>query len=146
VNGRIATPMLGPYCASKFALEAAADALRMELRPWRIRVSLVEPAQTATDMWEFAEQTADDMEAVMAPGQKVLYGKHVAGFRKMIPMSRKLAVPADVVAQTIERALTDRRPRARYATGMVPRVQMALVNALPTAVADPVVRKSFGQP
>ena len=54
VNGQIATPILGASCASKFALEAVAAALRMELRPWQIRVSVVEPAQTATDMWDTA--------------------------------------------------------------------------------------------
>ena len=146
VNGRIATPMLGPYCASKFALEAAADVLRMELKPWHIRVSIVEPAQTATDMWDAAEQTADDMETAMTSGQRVLYTKHVAGFRKMIPTSRKLAVPAEKVAQVVEGALTDRRPKARYAVGVGPRLQMALVNALPSAVTDVVLRKAFGQP
>jgi NAD(P)-dependent dehydrogenase (short-subunit alcohol dehydrogenase family) len=51
VNGQLAMPMLGAYCASKFALEAAAHAMRMELRPWRIPVVIVEPAQTDTDMW-----------------------------------------------------------------------------------------------
>jgi len=146
VNGRVAAPMLGPYCASKFALEAAADALRMELRPWRIRVSVVEPAQTATDMWDSAEQTADDMEASMSPGQRVLYAKHIAGFRKMIPTSRKMAVPADKVAQVVESALTDRRSKARYAVGVGPRLQMAVANALPSAVSDVVLRKAFGQP
>jgi NAD(P)-dependent dehydrogenase (short-subunit alcohol dehydrogenase family) len=57
VNGRLSVPLLGPYCASKFALEAAADALRMELKGWGIPVVLVQPAQTDTDMW----RTADDM-------------------------------------------------------------------------------------
>ena len=57
VNGRISMPMLGPYCASKFALEAAVDALRLEVKGWGIPVVLVEPAQTDTDMW----RTADDM-------------------------------------------------------------------------------------
>jgi NAD(P)-dependent dehydrogenase (short-subunit alcohol dehydrogenase family) len=146
VNGRIATPMLGPYCASKFALEAAADALRMELTPWRIRVSVVEPAQTATDMWQTAEKTADDMEADMSPEQRVLYAEHVAGFRKMIPASRKVAVPATAVAKVVEAALTDRRPRPRYTVGVGPKLQMMVVNALPSRVADIVLRKSFGQP
>lgn len=146
VNGQIATPMLGPYCASKFALEAAADALRMELRPWHIRVSIVEPAQTATDMWDDAERTADDMEAGMTPGQRVLYAKHIAGFRKMIPASRRMAVPAENVAEVVEAALTDRRPRARYTLGWGPRLQMAAINALPTRVSDVLVRKALAQP
>src|SRR5690348_10216010 len=63
VNGRLSTPLTGAYAASKFALEAAADALRMELAPWRIPVVLVEPAQTDTDMWRTAATMVDDVEA-----------------------------------------------------------------------------------
>ena len=51
VTGKVAFPLMGPYCASKFALEAAADTLRMELKLWDIPVVIVEPAQTNTDMW-----------------------------------------------------------------------------------------------
>jgi NAD(P)-dependent dehydrogenase (short-subunit alcohol dehydrogenase family) len=146
VNGRIATPITGAYCASKFALEAAADALRMELRPWGIRVSVVEPAQTATDMWDTAEQTADEAEAAMTPGQRVLYAKHIAGFRKTIPTSRKRAVPPDRVASVVVDALTARRPRARYAVGLASKLQIAVVTNLPTVVADTMLRKALGQP
>src|SRR6202023_3014497 len=52
VSGRIATPWTGPYNASKFALEGMADALRIELRPWKVKVILGEPAATATHMWQ----------------------------------------------------------------------------------------------
>ena len=79
VNGRIATPMLGPYCASKFALEAAADALRMELRAWGIPVVLIEPAQTDTDMWRTADDMVLQVEAGMSPAHRDLYAKHIAG-------------------------------------------------------------------
>ena len=60
-------PLVGAYCASKFALEAAADALRMELRPWRIRVVVVEPAQTDTDMWRTADDMVAEIEAALTP-------------------------------------------------------------------------------
>ena len=59
VSGQVATPMTGPYNASKFALEGFADALRMELAPWRIPVVLAQPAQTDTDMWRTAEQVLE---------------------------------------------------------------------------------------
>ncbi|CAJ1510148.1 SDR family NAD(P)-dependent oxidoreductase [[Mycobacterium] burgundiense] len=146
VNGRISVPLLGAYCASKFALEAAADALRMELRPWHIDVSVVEPAQTATDMWETAPQTADDLEAAMSAEQRVLYAKHVAGFRKMIPLSQRLAAQPHTVAEVVEEALTAKRPSARYATGLAQSVQMAVMTNVPPFVSDVLVRRLFGQP
>jgi NAD(P)-dependent dehydrogenase (short-subunit alcohol dehydrogenase family) len=146
VNGRISMPLTGAYSASKFALEAAADALRMELRPWGIRVSVVQPAQTSTAMWLEAEQAADETEAAMTAEHRVLYAKHIAGFRKMIPTSRKLAVPPDKVAAVVQEALTARRPRARYAVGLGPKVQMAVVTNLPSVAADAVLRKVVGQP
>ncbi|MEK7693262.1 MAG: SDR family oxidoreductase, partial [Chloroflexota bacterium] len=52
VSGKLATPFTGPYSASKFAMEALTDALRIELRPWKIEVSIVEPGSIATPIWE----------------------------------------------------------------------------------------------
>jgi NAD(P)-dependent dehydrogenase (short-subunit alcohol dehydrogenase family) len=146
VNGRISSPMIGAYCASKFALEAAADALRMELKPWHIDVSIVEPAQTDTDMWETAPQMVEDVEASMAAEQRVLYAKHVAGMKKMIPMSQRIAVPAEKVAEVVAEALTARRPHVRYGVGLATTVQMAVLHNTPSAVSDVVLRKMFGQP
>src|SRR6476660_4508260 len=65
VNGQLSMPLVGAYSASKFALEAAADALRMELRPWHIGVAIVEPSQTDTDMWRTAEDTVEQTEAAL---------------------------------------------------------------------------------
>ena len=52
IDGRIATPLLGPYVASKFALEGLSDALRRELRPWGIQITLIEPGAIKTRIWE----------------------------------------------------------------------------------------------
>ena len=123
VSGRVATPMTGAYNASKFALEGLADALRMEVAPWGVRVSLVEPAQTATDMWGEAD---DRLEADLEPltdEQRRLYADHIAGARKVVKVSQRMAVPAEDVAGAIQRALTDSRPRARYVVGLGPKVQ-----------------------
>ncbi len=51
VSGRIASPFLGAYAASKFALEALSDALRVELMPWGLAVVLIEPGPVATPIW-----------------------------------------------------------------------------------------------
>ncbi|MCW2755124.1 MAG: Oxidoreductase, short chain dehydrogenase/reductase family protein [Marmoricola sp.] len=146
LSGRIVTPMTGAYNASKFALEAVADALRMEVQPWKIKVSLVEPAQTDTDMWQTAEDELDATVASLTPGHRTLYDAHIAGMRKMIPMSQRMASPADKVAAAIERALTVGRPRARYVVGAGPKVQNAMARVTPTPLLDGMLRRVSGVP
>jgi NAD(P)-dependent dehydrogenase (short-subunit alcohol dehydrogenase family) len=146
INGKVTFPMLGAYCASKFALEAAADALRMELKPWGIPVVLVEPAQTDTDMLRTADAVVKEMEAALTPEHRALYAKHVAGMKKFIPFSQRMAVPTEKVSAVVEEALTARRPRARYVVGIGPKVQLALISNLPTRARDRVLRMVSGQP
>lgn len=146
VNGQVVMPMLGAYCASKFALEAAAEALRMELRPWHVAVSVVEPAQTDTDMWRTADTMVAEMESALSVGERTLYARHIAGMRKLIPMARRMAVAPERVAEVVERALVARRPRPRYVVGTGPRVQAVLATNLPITVRDRVMRKVSGQP
>jgi NAD(P)-dependent dehydrogenase (short-subunit alcohol dehydrogenase family) len=146
VNGRLAMSMMGAYCASKFALEAAADVLRMELRPWHIGVAIVEPAQTDTDMWRTANDMVEKVEASLTPEYRDLYAKHIAGMKKMIPISQKLAGPTEKVSAVVEEALTARRPRARYVVGVGPKLQVALMTNLPTRIRDLALRKMSGQP
>lgn len=146
VNGKLSAPMMGAYSASKFALEAAADALRVELRSWNIAVSVVQPAQTDTDLWREADQSVVDMENALAPQHRALYTKHVAGMRKAIPMSQRLAVDPDKVSKVVLEALTARKPRARYPVGLATAVQMTLMTKLPTRARDTLLGKVFGQP
>jgi NAD(P)-dependent dehydrogenase (short-subunit alcohol dehydrogenase family) len=146
VNGRLSMPLIGAYAASKFALEAAADALRMELTPWQIRVILVEPAQTDTDMWRTADNMVAELEAALTPAHRDLYAKHIAGMKKMIPMSQKIAVPAEKVSAVVEEALTARRPRARYVVGLGNKLQVALMTNLPTRARDRLLRRVSSQP
>lgn len=139
LNGQISMPLLGPYCASKFALEAVADALRVEVRPWGIPVVLVEPAQTDTDMWRRADDMVLAAEAAMSPEQRDRYAGHIAGMKSFVPAARRMAVPAAKVVAVVEEALTARRPRARYAVGLGPKVQLALMTNLPTGLRDRLI-------
>ena len=155
VTGKVAFPLMGPYCASKFALEAAADTLRMELKLWDIPVVIVEPAQTNTDMWRTAiaepAQTNTDIwrtaetAAAMSAETRQLYDRHLQGVRKSMPMWEKMVGP-EKVARVVEEALTARRPRARYVVGAVPKLQLAFVTNLPTAARDRLLRIISRQP
>jgi NAD(P)-dependent dehydrogenase (short-subunit alcohol dehydrogenase family) len=144
VSGRVAAPLMGPYVASKFAVEGLADALRLELRPWGIPVVLIEPGSIDTDIWRGAMDQAEETEAAMKPEHRELYAEHMAGMRKMIPRIQKQASPVDKVAAAIESALTADRPKARYVVGRDARAQLALNAALPTRVMDAAVARATG--
>ena len=145
-NGKVSFPLMGAYSASKFALEAAADALRIELTPWGIPVVLVEPAQTDTDMWRTADTVVAEAEAALTPEHRALYARHIAGMKKVIRVSQRMAVSPEKVSAVVEEALTARRPRARYVVGIGPKVQLALISNLPTRARDRVLRMVSGQP
>lgn len=146
INGRLSTPLIGAYAASKFALEAAADALRMELRPWRIPVVLVEPAQTDTDMWRTAGDMVDEVESALSAEDRALYARHISGMRKSVPVSQRIAVAPQKVADVVLAALTTKRPRARYVVGAGPKLQVALLTRMPATIRDRLLRTVMRQP
>ncbi len=146
LSGRVSTPMTGAYNSSKYAVEGMADALRMELRPWRVKVSLIEPAQTDTDIWRDAETAFDEALAMVGPAHRELYAKHLANARKSIPRVQKMLADPNGVAAAIERALTARRPRARYVTGASAKAQALMARLTPRPVFDATVSKALGVP
>jgi NAD(P)-dependent dehydrogenase (short-subunit alcohol dehydrogenase family) len=146
LSGLISTPMTGAYNASKFALEAIADAWRLELRPWGIKVALVEPAMTDTDLWRNAPETLEAEAAAMSAEHRDLYGAHLDGMRRTVPRIQKMAKPVDGVAAAIERALTATRPRARYQVGVDVKVQAALSAVTPARVMDALNGRLTGMP
>jgi NAD(P)-dependent dehydrogenase (short-subunit alcohol dehydrogenase family) len=146
LSGIVSTPMTGAYNASKFALEAIADAWRLELRQWGIKVVLVEPAMTDTDLWRNAPEVLEEEAAGMSDEHRALYGAHLEGMRKVIPRIQKMAKPVDTVAATIERALTATRPKARYPVGADVRIQAAMSGVTPTRMMDAVNGKLTGTP
>ena len=111
VSGRISAPMMGAYNASKFALEGLADALRVELAPWGIRVVVVQPTSTDTALWRDALETVQRTEAGLSDEQRALYAKHIAGARRLTRMIQRQAMPAS--ASCDDRARADRRASSR---------------------------------
>lgn len=136
ISGLASSPFLGPYAASKFALEALSDALRLELRPWGIRVILVEPGNIATPIWEKGLAFADQLEAGMPPQAQAYYGPIFPFMRAMLTRSR--GTPADAVAQVVEQALTTAQPKARYLVGNDARLR-TWIERLPTRWRDGLI-------
>ena len=108
IAGRSALPFLGGYAMSKFALEAMADALRVELAPWGIQVAIVEPATIATPMWTKPQPAVEHLP----PEAGELYGARAARFRQLAAeRAGKKAAPVESVADAVEHALTPRNRR-----------------------------------
>jgi NAD(P)-dependent dehydrogenase (short-subunit alcohol dehydrogenase family) len=144
VSGGLSAPYLGAYCASKFALEAITDALRLELRAWGIGVSSVEPGPIATPIWEKSTHTGDQMTERVAPNRLAMYEADLAALRKSVGRSAKTASPVDRVVRAVVHALTARRPKTRYFLGWGVRVCFKGMKMLPDRVRDWIVRKQMG--
>ena len=117
IGGRMALPLVGPYAASKYALEAVSDSLRRELRPWGMHVSLIEPGAVVTPIWEKGRATADRLEAAMGERGRTLYGRLADRIRAETEKIPDRGVSPDEVAKAIEQALTAPRPKLRYVLG-----------------------------
>lgn len=136
ISGLFTTPGTGAYNASKYAIESLADALRMELRPWKIPVSLIEPGPIRTDIWTDVLVEHDRMVEQLADDHRRLYAPHLAGTRKLLARMQKFAADPSKVTKAVDHALTSKRPKARYLLDFPSRAQKALVAITPTAIND----------
>jgi NAD(P)-dependent dehydrogenase (short-subunit alcohol dehydrogenase family) len=134
VAGRNALPFTGAYAASKFALEGAADALRVELRPFGLTVSLVEPGVIATPIWETSRAAAERNIEKMPPQLEEYYGVVLNAMRARVTGRKGLA--PERVAEVVAHALTARRPRIRYIVGRDARMRIMLETLLPARIRD----------
>jgi NAD(P)-dependent dehydrogenase (short-subunit alcohol dehydrogenase family) len=140
IAGRSSLPFLGAYAASKHALEAVTDALRVELRPFGIVVTIVEPGTIATQIWRKGGESIQQIAAEMPEELGTLYGARMSAFRDAAAAAGRRAEPADEVATVVERALTAERPKARYVVGRDAR-RRALVERLPAGLRDRVYER-----
>jgi NAD(P)-dependent dehydrogenase (short-subunit alcohol dehydrogenase family) len=136
VGGRVAHPFVGPYNASKFAIEAFTDSLRKELRPWGIDVIVVEPGSMATEIWDKGARTADDLLEKIGPRGRELYGKQLEKLRAVAAKTGERGGSPDNVAKVVEKALTAERPRTRYLVGPDARAQVVLSTILSDRAFD----------
>ena len=114
IGGKIAGPFISALCASKFALEAFTDALRMELEPWGIEVILVEPGSIASAAPDKVEESFQKNFANMSPEAKAMYGDAYKFFVEGLISSNRTGMPPEQVADAILEALEASKPKTRY--------------------------------
>jgi len=138
IGGRLSTPGLAAYSASKHALEALAEAQRHEFRraATGIKVSLVEPGEVKTAIWEKSDTTVDELERTLDDDGRARYGWLINQSRGFIDEGRHRGVDPDKVAQAVEHALTARRPKARYLVGPDAKAYGHVLTRLPDRLRD----------
>jgi NAD(P)-dependent dehydrogenase (short-subunit alcohol dehydrogenase family) len=140
IAGRSALPFLAPYAASKHALEAIGDSLRMELSPWGIHVAVVEPGSIATPIWTKSAATADSILERVPPETAGLYRSRLEAFRRAAAAAGRRGVPTEGVAEVIEQALTAESPKTRYLIGRDAK-RRAAIERLPDRLRDRVYER-----
>jgi NAD(P)-dependent dehydrogenase (short-subunit alcohol dehydrogenase family) len=140
IGGRVASPFIAPYAASKHAIEAIAESMRHELARTGIRIIVVEPGAVRTPIWDKAEAAADEIEASLPPEGVERYGADIAGLRNMLRFQARTGIDPSVVARVVESAVTSPQPSARYLVGKDAHVMAAIARVLPDRARDGVLR------
>ena len=142
MGGKIYTPLGGWYHGTKFALEALSDCLRMEVRPFGIDVVVIEPGGIRTEWGGIA---AANLRKTSGSGAYAAQADAMARSMDSEASDRRSS-PPEVIADTIAKAVTARRPRTRYAAGFAAKPLIALRHLLPVRAFDTVIRRATGVP
>ena len=142
--GKLTTPLIGPYCSSKFALEAISDAMRIELRSFGIKVAVIEPGFIDTPMQTKAQTQLPEEAAELGEAGQRYYGAALEKVQALFVRFAKTAAPPEKVARQILRGLTAPRPRARYTAGPDAKLMSLLNRILPDRAKDAILGRMVG--
>ncbi len=134
--GLVSYPFAAPYCSSKFAIEAISDALRVELKPWNIKVVLIEPGNVQTEMWQKAVDGVQKQIDSLPPEAVDLYAEE---YKKWASMTTQ-GMPPERIAETIIDILSSEKPKTRYVVGEDAQMTQ-VISYMPDELRDTVVWK-----
>ncbi|HZS78552.1 MAG TPA: SDR family NAD(P)-dependent oxidoreductase [Ktedonobacteraceae bacterium] len=140
VSGRVATPVIGPYAASKFALEAISDAWRVELAHFGVRVVLIEPSSSTTGIWNTSKERAVERLEAYRNGP---YRRLLNVMEKMVANIDKNSFPPQLFAETVQKILSSRKPRTRYVIPARSTWMIRMRKFLPDRLWDRQVRRTL---
>ena len=144
IAGRSALPLTGAYAASKHALEAITDSMRVELMPFGVDVIIIEPGVVTTPIWETSLAAADKVLSRLPPQVMQYYGVMIERAKARALGGTARGLPADAVARVVEHALTARHPRTRYMVGRDARVR-AWFQRLPDRWRDRIIARQLAR-
>jgi NAD(P)-dependent dehydrogenase (short-subunit alcohol dehydrogenase family) len=141
IAGRIAQPILGPYTASKHALESLSDSLRIELRPQGIHVCSVNPGAIDTPIWNKAQAEASTVP--MDHPSRAIYGQLIDGVTAAASRAHAGAIQPCEVAKAVAASLIDPKPRTRYFVGKDAKSGAIAKRLIPDRMFDSILEKYF---
>lgn len=145
ISGLMAIPFLGPYCSSKFALEALSDSLRRELRRFNVKVVLIEPGPIETPIWEKNFKREQEIINELLPVAQEAYLDRLKKFIAQVQSRNSNMLTVDDVNQKIFLALTHNDPHHRYlVTQGQTTLQVLLNRFLPSRWMDKIIAKRLG--
>ena len=144
MNGTLALPMVGGYSASKFALEALSSALRIELRPWNIPVTMIRPGQVGTAIFDKAREKLAERAQQLPEELQNGYGPLFAKCAKLNERGARGATSPDKVALVVLKALQARRPRLHYLVGADAIWLDIALDTLPTKLLNRLIARISG--
>ena len=144
IGGRVALPLLGPYAASKFAMEAITDSLRRELMPWGMHVAIVEPGAVATPIWSKAREANEELAEQMPEEARRLYGGLIDRVRSETRTAAERGVPPRQVAEAVAHALTAAKPKTRYLVGRDAKLRARMAKVVPDRTLDRLISRAMG--
>ena len=142
MGGKITTPLGAWYHATKFALEALSDCLRMEVARFGIDVVVIEPGGIRT---EWSGIAAEKVRAVSSSGPYAPQGNAVANSLTS-ESTHQRSSPPELIGRTITKAVTARRPKTRYAVGYGAKPIIFMHDVLPDRTFDALIRRATGVP
>ena len=146
IGGLLVLPIQGAYSASKFGLEALSDALRLELRQWKIPVSHVDPGVTDTPIFGKTLAELDRaLDALHERGHEE-YDAQLAAIRKVVEKSPESAAPPEDLAKAIADALTASKPKTRYHAGHGSKEAFVAARTLTDHAKDRLAAHELGLP
>lgn len=150
LGGKVAMATYGPYAGTKFALEAASDALRREIAPTGVRVAEIEPGGVRTNMLDRASATARELASTMTLAQRLRYRGLSHAVAAQTESAGTRSVSPEAVAEAIAEAVTTRNPRPRYTVGRDAALVTLMARVLPDRILDRILaaalRPHFAQP
>jgi NAD(P)-dependent dehydrogenase (short-subunit alcohol dehydrogenase family) len=140
ISGRYSTPLMGPYGGSKFAIEGIAESLRLELHPWDIKVSVIEPGAIKTAIWDKGRSLVDELMGQFPQEAIDRYRPMIEKVQAGIEYQDANGIEPEIVARAIEHALFAARPKPRYLVGRDAKAAGHIVRFLPDRAKDALIR------